>query len=215
MHVVITGANRGIGAGLVEAYRAAGHEVTGTGRAPGTMDAVLDVTDPASHTALAQTLTGRPVDLLICNAGVYLDRDDDLAGGYDASKWETTFSTNVSGVFLSVQSLLPNLRHSAVPRVAIIASQMGSSTQAKGTSLIYRVSKAAAINLGFNLAEALKPDGIAVGVYHPGWVQTDMGGAAADIGVDEAVSGLMERFAALGPDTTGCFETWDGRAHPI
>ncbi|MEL7092786.1 MAG: SDR family NAD(P)-dependent oxidoreductase [Pseudomonadota bacterium] len=215
MHVVITGASRGIGAGLANAYRAAGHDVTGTGRVQGAADAVLDVTSPASHAALAETLRDRAVDLLICNAGVYLDRGDDLSADYAAAKWDETFATNVTGVFLSVQSLLPNLQRSAAPRVAIIASQMGSSVQAKGTSLIYRVSKAAAINLGFNLAQALKGDGIAVGVYHPGWVQTDMGGAAADITVEDAVSGLVDRFAALGSETTGCFETWDGRAHPI
>ena len=40
-----------------------------------------------------------------------------------------------------------------------------------------------------------------------------MGGGAADITVDEAVTGLVERFAALTHETTGCFETWDGKAH--
>ena len=121
----------------------------------------------------------------------------------------------MTGVFLTVQSLLPNLALSAAPKVAIISSQMGSSTQAKGTSIIYRVSKAAALNLGFNLSAALRPEGIAVGIYHPGWVRTDMGGAAADISVDEAVSGLAARFDALSLQSSGAFETWDGRAHPL
>ena len=70
------------------------------------------------------------------------------------------------------------------------------------------------LNLGRNLATDLRGEGIAVGIYHPGWVQTDMGGAAAAITVDEAVAGLMARFDALSLETTGCFETWDGRAHP-
>jgi hypothetical protein len=39
--------------------------------------------------------------------------------------------------------------------------------------------------------------------FHPGWVQTDMGGAKADITVDESSSGLLRRFDLLGPDTTG------------
>ena len=54
----------------------------------------------------------------------------------------------------------------------------------------------------------------AVGIYHPGWVQTDMGGAKADITVDESSSGLLRRFDLLGPDTTGCFEMWNGEAMP-
>lgn len=215
MHVVITGATRGIGAGLAARYRARGDAVTGTGRSAQAAEITLDVTQPDSHRAMAAALSGQGVDMLICNAGVYLDQDEDLATGYDADLWEQSFATNVTGVFLSVQSLLPNLRQSSAPKVAVIASQMGSSTRAKGRSMIYRVSKAAAINLGFNLAAALKPDGIAVGVYHPGWVQTDMGGAEADITVDTAVTGLVARFDALSVDTTGCFETWDGRAHPL
>ncbi|WP_299688154.1 SDR family NAD(P)-dependent oxidoreductase [uncultured Tateyamaria sp.] len=214
MHIVITGATRGIGAGLADYYRNAGHVVTGTGRSAGAQ-MTLDVTQPADHTAMAKALEGRAVDLLVCNAGVYLDKGEALDTGYAPDLWSQTFAANVTGVFLTVQSLLPNLALSAAPKVAIISSQMGSSTRASGTSLIYRVSKAAALNLGLNLASALRPEGIAVGVYHPGWVRTDMGGAEADISVDQAVTGLVERFAALGPDSTGCFETWDGCAHPL
>ena len=53
-----------------------------------------------------------------------------------------------------------------------------------------------------------------VGIYHPGWVQTDMGGTGADITVEQSAIVLLERFDALNMATTGCFETWDGRKHP-
>lgn len=214
MHVVITGATRGIGAGLAEHYRNAGHEVTGTGRSAGAQ-MTLDVTQPADHSAMARTLEGRAVDLLVCNAGVYMDKGEALETGYAPDLWSQSFAANVTGVFLTVQSLLPNLALSAAPKVAIISSQMGSSTQAMGTSIIYRVSKAAALNLGFNLSAALRPEGIAVGIFHPGWVRTDMGGAEAAISVEESVTGLAARFDVLDLDRTGCFETWDGRAHPL
>ena len=92
---------------------------------------------------------------------------------------------------------------------------MASDTKAPGGSYIYRASKTAALNLGRNLATYLRKDGIAVGIYHPGWVKTDMGGTGADIGTAEAASGLIARFDALSLETTGCFETWDGRAHPF
>ena len=91
---------------------------------------------------------------------------------------------------------------------------MASHERAPGGSYIYRASKAAALNLGRNLAADLKPEGIAVGIYHPGWVRTDMGGGGADISVEEAAQGLSARFDALCLESTGCFETWDGRAHP-
>lgn len=213
MHILITGATRGIGAGLAEAYRAQGHEVTGTGRSAGA-ELTLDVTQAADHRAMAAQLAGRPVDLLVCNAGVYLDKGDDLETGYAPDLWSQTFAANVTGVFLTVQTLLPNLRAAPAPRIAIISSQMASQTRAPGGSYIYRASKAAVLNVGRNLASDLAGE-VAVGIYHPGWVQTDMGGGAADIPVEEAVSGLMARFAALDHNTTGCFETWDGRAHPF
>jgi len=213
MTVVITGATRGIGAGLAAHYRAQGVDVMGTGRSLAA-DITLDVTHPSSHTEMAQQLGDRAVELLVCNAGIYLDKCNDLEIGYGADIWAQSFATNVTGVFLSIQALLPHLRRAENPRIAIISSQMASSELAPGGSYIYRASKAAVLNLGRNLATDLKAEGIAVGIYHPGWVQTDMGGDAAAITVDQSVAGLTARFAELNMETTGCFETWDGRAHP-
>lgn len=212
MTILITGASRGIGAGLAAHYAALGEEVIGTGRSVAA-PLQLDVTRPASHTDMADALGDRAIDLLVCNAGVYLDKGDDLDTGFGADLWAQTFATNVTGVFLSIQALLPHLRRAKGARIAIISSQMASSTHAPGGSYIYRASKAAVLNLGRNLASDLKDEGIAVGIYHPGWVQTDMGGGQAAITTEEAVRGLAKRFAALSVDTTGCFETWDGRAH--
>jgi NAD(P)-dependent dehydrogenase (short-subunit alcohol dehydrogenase family) len=213
MTIVITGASRGIGAGLAAHYRAQGMDVMGTGRSL-TADITLDVTHPSSHSEMAATLGERAVELLVCNAGVYLDKGDDIDTGFGADLWAQSFATNVTGVFLSIQALLPHLRRATNPRIAIISSQMASSELAPGGSYIYRASKAAVLNLGRNLATDLKDEGIAVGIYHPGWVQTDMGGDTAAITVDQSVAGLSARFAALSLETTGCFETWDGRAHP-
>ena len=213
MTILITGASRGIGAGLAERYAELGRDVIGTGRSA-TAQIQLDVSQPASHRDMAKALGDMPVELLICNAGVYLDKGADLDTGYDAALWAQTFATNVTGVFLSIQALLPHLRRAPGAKIAIISSQMASDTHAPGGSYIYRASKASALNLGRNLAKDLRPEGIAVGIYHPGWVQTDMGGGAAELSTGEAVEGLIARFDALNLETTGCFETWDGRAHP-
>lgn len=214
MRAVVTGSNRGIGLAVSRALRAGGHEVIGTAR-DGSETVRLDVTDPDAQAAMARRFAGDAVDLVVCNAGVYPDKGETLETGYPARMWADTFAVNVTGVFLTVQALLPALHRSARPKIAIIASQMGSQARAPGGSYIYRASKAAAINLGRNLAVDLKPDGIAVGIYHPGWVRTDMGGQTADIDDGEAAQGLVARFAALSLETTGCFETWDGRAHPL
>ncbi|WP_323786175.1 SDR family NAD(P)-dependent oxidoreductase [Thalassovita sp.] len=214
MHVVITGANRGIGRSLYDRYCDRGDEVTGTARsADGFVP--LDVTQPDQFANLARAQDGKPVDLLICNAGVYLDKGQSLAEGYPPEMWADSFATNVTGVFLTVQSLLPNLQMTDGAKIAIISSQMASHMRAPGGSYIYRASKAAVLNLGRNFAVDLKGLDISVGIYHPGWVQTDMGGQVADITVDQAASGLIARFDELGPDSSGCFRTWDGQDHPF
>ncbi len=217
MRVLITGANRGVGAALLAVYAARGDTVTGTARQPDAELWPLDVTDPAAIATLAARFARENpegLDLLICNAGVYLEDERDLDNGIPADIWADTFAVNVTGVYLMVEAMLPALRR-AKGRVAIVGSQMGSSTRATGGSYVYRASKAAALNLGRNLATDLKGEGIAVGVYHPGWVRTDMGGSDADIDVTTSARGLVARFDALNPATTGVFEMWDGRAMPF
>ncbi|MEM9349679.1 MAG: SDR family NAD(P)-dependent oxidoreductase [Pseudomonadota bacterium] len=206
MRVIVTGASRGIGKALVEGYEARGTEVIGTTRAD------VDFSDAASIAAWTAGVTG-PVDLLICNAGIYADRGMALDTGYPADMWARQMAVNVTGVFLTIQGLLPRLREAEAGRIAIISSQMASDTRAPGGSYIYRASKAAVLNLGRNLATDLAPEGIAVGIYHPGWVRTDMGGPSAAISTEESRDGLLSRFDALSLATTGCFETWDGHAH--
>ena len=149
---------------------------------------------------------------MVCNAGIYPDKGQKLETGYPAEMWAEAMATNVTGVFLTVQTMLPALRRAKGAKIAIISSQMASDARAPGGSYIYRASKAAALNLGRNLAKYLQADGISVGIYHPGWVRTDMGGRMADVSVEEAAAGLIARFAALSPVTTGTFEAFDGEA---
>jgi NAD(P)-dependent dehydrogenase (short-subunit alcohol dehydrogenase family) len=215
MTILITGANRGIGLALAETYGAS-TQVIGThrGLAPVGESKIewqkLVIDDAQSHQALAVRLKDRPIELLICNAGVYLEKNDD----YTAEIWAKTFAVNVTGVFLTIETLLPNLR-AAKGKIAIISSSMASDKRAPGGSYIYRASKAAVLNLGRNLAIDLKGERIAVGIYHPGWVRTDMGGSEADINTQQSADGLIKRFSALSPATTGCFEGWDGQAIPF
>ncbi|TFL18166.1 SDR family NAD(P)-dependent oxidoreductase [Jannaschia formosa] len=207
MRALVTGASRGIGAALLAEGRARGHEVVGTTREG---ENALDVTDPEAQARLAQT-TG-PLDLLVCNAGVFVDRGCDIRS-VTAAQLTESFATNVTGVALTVQAQLPNLSRGG--RIAVISSQMGSSQKVNGGALAYRASKAAAVNLALNLAAGLRAEGIAVGVYHPGWVRTDMGGGAAAISPGESARGLWDRFEALTLGSTGESATWDGRAHAV
>jgi len=218
MQVLITGANRGIGAKLAAKAQMLGHHVIGTARDLTSLNEntdwiQLDVTSPESVQNFAKSMQGRALDMLICNAGVYPDKGL-AAGDITADIFNTAFQVNTIGVWETIQAALPNLRASK-GKIAIISSKMGSSTRAPGGSYAYRASKAAATNLACNLATDLKPEGIAVGSYHPGWVRTDMGGDNADISLVECTNGLWERFTALSLETTGVFESYDSEALPF
>lgn len=222
MTILIIGANRGIGLELVTHYLAAGETIIATTRRDipkGFEDRVewhqLDVTQQSDFERLNKALDGRAVDLLICNAGVYLDKGQSLADGYPPEYWADTFAANVMGPFLSVQNLLPNLQAAKAARIAVIASKMGSNIVATGGAYIYRASKAAAINLVTNLALDLAHLNIAVGAYHPGWVTTDMGGQGADIDPQTSAAGLIEQIAALNLENSGCFQSYDGTPLPF
>lgn len=221
MRVLITGANRGIGHGLAARFAARGDQVEATCRSalpdhlPGVTWHPLDVTDPASIQAMAAVRGAAPLDLLVCNAGILPDKGQPLATGYPPAMWAAAFATNVTGTFLTVQALLPALRSGTRPRIALLGSAMGSDARAPGGSYIYRASKAAVLNLGRNLATDLRAQGISLGIYHPGWVQTAMGGPEADIDVATAVTGLIRRFDALDLADSGCFRSYDGQPVPF
>ena len=185
----------------------------GTSR-DGAVGLMLDVTDPDSISELGRHYAGRRLDLLVCNAAVFLDRGRSLEE-LDAEDWARTMAVNVTGVAETVRVLLPALRRSSGSKIAIISSQMASQERARGGSYVYRASKAAVLNFGRNLAQDLRGEGIAVGTYHPGWVRTEMGGPDAELSGSEAAEGLIARFEALDMSLTGCFETWDGRDHPL
>ena len=213
MEILVTGANRGIGAALLDGYAALGIPAMGTSR-DGRVGLKLDVTDPDSISELGRHYAERGLDLLVCNAAVFLDRGRSLEE-LSAEDWARTMAVNVTGVAETVRVLLPALRRSSGSKIAIISSQMASQERARGGSYVYRASKAAVLNFGRNLAQDLRGEGIAVGTYHPGWVRTEMGGPDAELSGSEAAEGLINRFEALDMSLTGCFETWDGRDHPL
>lgn len=228
-NVLITGANRGIGLEMTRRYAAAGANVIATARHPEKADELnklvagtgrvtvlpLEVANEASVAAMAKAIAGQPIDILINNAGALGSRgayDDPV---HDLKTWTEVLLTNVVGPHFVSRALVPNLKLAKQAKIAIVCSHLGSSEMAAGGIIPYRASKAAAINLARNLAVELKPLGIAVVAFHPGWVQTDMGGYNAAVKVGDSAQGMIDRLAALSLETSGVFEDYSGKKFPF
>jgi NAD(P)-dependent dehydrogenase (short-subunit alcohol dehydrogenase family) len=228
--VLITGANKGIGletarqlgkkgfkvllgardaalgAKAAESLQAAGLDVVAI-----TID-VVNVASIAAAAAQVERDYGR-LDVLINNAGVAVDGYDLSPLGVTGEDARFEFSVNFFGVLDVTQTFLPLLRRAALPRIVNVSSRLGShNLHADASSPVYGVlttayncSKAALNMYTQNLAHALKDEKFLINAGHPGWVQTDMGGANAALTVEEGAETSVY-LATLGPDgPTGGF----------
>lgn len=223
MTVLVTGANRGIGLEMVRQLEARGMNVIGTARNPDSAEELkatgatvlqLDVTDAASVAALGTALEGKKIDLLINNAGVGSQRAASLAD-YDFDKMMLTFDVNSIGPMRVTQALLPNLQAGQHKTVVSISSVMGSIERNGGGAYGYRASKAALNMMNKALALQIANRGVTSVVVNPGWVQTDMGGAKAELTPEASIGGMIENVVEkVGLEQTGRFFQWDGSEHP-
>lgn len=226
--VLITGASRGIGLELARQYAAAGERVFATCRAPADAKdlntlagasggrvtvGALDVGDGASIAACAAAIGDATIDVLINNAGILGGQSQTLES-IDFDAWIDAFQVMTIGPFRMVQTLLPNLKAAAAPKVMTVTSQLAASTWPFGGSYAYSSAKAGVNKVMQTLAKDLKAQNITVAMIHPGWVKTDMGGAGADITPQDSATGIRAVIAGLTPETSGKFYKWNGEIHP-
>lgn len=225
-NVAITGAGRGIGLELVRQYAAAGDRVYALCRSPeaaGALNALaaasggqvsvhaMDVGDDASVDAGAATTGDGPIDVLLNVAGVV---GGDRQGLEDRGwvDWQDAFNIMIIGPLRVMQAFLPRLTPGA--KVINITSQLAASTWPYGGHYAYGAAKAGLNRMMRSVALDVKDRGIVVGLVHPGWVQTDMGGAAAEITPQESAAGIRKVTADWTLDRSGDFLKWNGETHP-
>ena len=218
MNVVITGGNRGIGLALTKQYKARGAKVFATCRnscdelnsAGVTIVKGVDVSQPDTLAEKLAPLMDINIDLLINNAGV-LGREN--IEDWDPNTIDYQFRVNALGPLLVTQTLLPRLAEQS--KVALISSRMGSmEDNGSGGYYGYRMSKSALNAAGVSMANDLRPKGIAVGVFHPGFVQTEMVNGAGDIDADTCAERLVARIDELNIENAGRFIHSNGDVLP-
>jgi len=225
--VVITGSNRGIGLALATVYAERGDTVYACCRAPSkavellalakkhaVTVVALDVGDDKSVATLAKRLESSVVDTLINNAGVSGGPpEEQTATNMDFAAWADAFNINALGPVRVMQALLPALKRSRSAKVMSVTSQLGAISLDMAFALGYSASKAALNKFMRLAASELKSHGVAVGVIHPGWVKTDMGGPGASITPSESAAGIANVIDQLSLQNTGGFWKWNGSRH--
>ena len=217
---LIIGAARGIGHEMARQYLADGWRVIATARsgeqcaalsAIGAQALLLDVTSADSIAAFGTQLAGEQLDVALLVPGLYGPRHDDVP---TEAEFDAVMHTNVLAA-MRLLPLLGPLVAAARGTLAVLSSKMGSIGARTATNgSLYRASKAALNSVLVDASIALGPQGATCVAFHPGWVRTDMGGAGADLPVEDSVAGLRATLARLSAVDNGSFLNVDGTPIP-
>jgi short-subunit dehydrogenase len=180
--IVITGASSGIGEALALDYAAPGVALALTGRDAQRLEAVAQACrakgatvvaapiDVVDRDALAAWLTAfddaHPVDLILANAGISIDKDNSSLDDFAIIR--KTLDVNVGGVLNTVEPLMPRMIARKAGQIAIVSSL--ASFIGLPYSASYNASKAAVRVWGESIRYVLKKEGIGVSVICPGFV---------------------------------------------
>jgi NAD(P)-dependent dehydrogenase (short-subunit alcohol dehydrogenase family) len=204
---VVTGATRGIGRAVGEAFAREGARVAGCARNPaadtGSAAVTLfacDVANPDDVARFADDVLRRlgPPDVLVNNAGIVARaRLDEMP----VATWDAVVDANLKGTFLVTRAFLPAMRRARSGRIINIASISGRQGTAQLTA--YCAAKHGVVGLTRALAEEVRGDAIAVNAVCPGSVDTEMlraglPGAEPDMSPQD-VAGVVVYLATEAP----------------
>ena len=217
---IITGGNRGIGKEFIHQLLSKNHTIITGVRNPEQMDIdhellsifKLDVSDSQSVVEFAQSVSQQTnqVDVLVNNAG-RMDGRWQTIGEVDPDVSLEVLNVNTIGPLRVTQALWPLLEKTSNSKVANISSLMGSIDDClSGRSYAYRTSKTGLNMITKILSVEGRDTDVSVSCYHPGWVQTDMGGERAPVQAHESVEGLIGLIEMQDGERSGRFFEYTG-----
>ena len=183
---IVTGASRGIGAGIADLLAQAGARVAGTATtsegaeaigqrldaiSTGCRGEVLDVNDAEGAADLVARVTealGAPT-ILVNNAGITRDQ---LLMRMKEEEWDDVLDTNLRSVFRLSKACLRGMMKARTGRIINIASVVG--VMGNSGQVNYSAAKAGMIGFSKSLAREVGSRGITVNVVAPGFIDTDM-----------------------------------------
>lgn len=179
-NVLVAGAARGIGRGIVEGFAASGARVFAADRLEDEMAGlpaethVVDLLDRAAlrgWVAAVEAATGRGADVLVYVAGGVLGQSAKPMEEVEEADWRAVLDANLTGAFLTSQAVVPGMKAQGWGRIVLIASGAGLRTSLTGIQA-YASGKAGEIGLARQLGQELGPFGITVNAVAPGFQRT-------------------------------------------
>ena len=218
---LVTGANRGIGLGLVKELLNRGWRVFACCRNPLVKElkalAVsehlrlfeLDVTNADDIKKLAKQCT-QPIDVLMNVAGIY-GPSGLRFGDTPVESWLEVFKVNTIAPLKICEALVGRVAESELKLTVAISSEMGSITNNNwGNAYLYRSSKAALNAVVKSLSIDLADKGITAIAIHPGWVKTDMGGPDATLTIEKSCHHIVDLISSSESLASGEFYDYLG-----
>lgn len=202
---LIVGASRGLGLALAEEYCTRGWQVIATSRGSsqgleklqGSFGASLeveqvDIVDLDSAKGLRQRLDARELDVLFVNAGI-CKANELNALQVEEKDYLDMLLTNALSPMRLIELFYDRLNAKGV--AAVMSSELGSITDAKGFWELYSSSKAALNMLMKHFHSRHVDDTRALLAIAPGWVRTDMGTDNALLDISESIPLVVDVVA--------------------
>jgi NAD(P)-dependent dehydrogenase (short-subunit alcohol dehydrogenase family) len=205
---LIIGASRGLGYALAAEYLARGWQVTATVRGSGSTGLhnlakssdgrlnveTVDITVPDQVAELRGRLAQEAFDLLFINAGVTNGPEETVAD-VPTDTFIRLMVTNALSPMRVVEALQELVTSNGT--IGVMSSGQGSiANNDKGGFEIYRASKSALNQLMRSCAARHAGDPHTLLLMAPGWVQTDLGGPAAPLTIDQSIPGVADTIEA-------------------
>lgn len=229
--VLITGGNRGLGLEFVKQYSQLGYKIIVTCRNPNEAKELntlkensktdikihtLDVTNHEEIDLLSKSLSNKPIDIIINNAGIigpfpiFEHIEKQRFTTMDYTVWEKVLRTNLFGPVKISESFLENIKNGQEKKIIFISSTVGSINEGKESAYAYATSKTA-LNKAISLmAENLKNENIHILALCPGYVKTRMNAGGANLETDESIKGMIKQIDSLDESNTGTFIRYNG-----
>lgn len=237
-NIVLTGANRGIGLGLVKELLKNDQvgKLFATTRSAAKSPELQSISDPRlvivemdadsdssifkAAEQIGKVVGSSGIDFLINNAGVLFPVDINAPiNRKDAAKnFDVNCVATMAVTYAFKELLKAGAKKNGHSQVVNISSVLGSISQTWGAVpprhfTAYNMSKAGVNMYTKCISVDWKADGIRATAINPGWVKTDMGTEAGELTVEESTSNIARTIFKLGEANNGLFYDYKFEAH--